>query len=211
MRRSSLSPAALSLLAAALTASAAGAQSMSGDLIAAGAGRSLCDLCATTSTIVLGDAGTILGTGDNVTVRINGLGHSWMGDLVASLTFAPVGGGAPITSALFTRVGGSGDPNGSFSFNDGFATPIGSVNLGGGDFRPEGSLAAFNGLNVQGSWTLHVDDRAGADVGRYASWELGLVTAPTTVTPEPGTWALLATGLVGVAGAAARRRRVAQG
>ena len=33
-------------------------------------------------------------------------------------------------------------------------------------------------------------------------------TPPTTVTPEPATWALLATGLAGVGGAAVRRRRV---
>ncbi|WP_025414698.1 PEP-CTERM sorting domain-containing protein [Gemmatirosa kalamazoonensis] len=32
-------------------------------------------------------------------------------------------------------------------------------------------------------------------------------TTPVATTPEPGTWALPGTGLVGVAGAAARRRR----
>jgi hypothetical protein len=34
----------------------------------------------------------------------------------------------------------------------------------------------------------------------------GLAIAPTAVVPEPGTWALLATGLAGVAGLARRRR-----
>lgn len=44
------------------------------------------------------------------------------------------------------------------------------------------------------------------NVGSDLAFVAHFTSAPTTTTPEPGTWALLATGLVGVAGLARRRR-----
>ena len=44
---------------------------------------------------------------------------------------------------------------------------------------------------------------------RDLAFELGFGAAPTSVAPEPGTWALLGTGLLLVGAGAARRRRTA--
>jgi subtilisin-like proprotein convertase family protein len=41
-----------------------------------------------------------------------------------------------------------------------------------GHFRPEGQLAAFNGKEAMGTWSLQVTDDAGTDVGTLTGWEL---------------------------------------
>ncbi|GLC24338.1 PEP-CTERM sorting domain-containing protein [Roseisolibacter agri] len=187
------------------SASLASAQTLLGDVTGNGSGRAIADLSTTTSTITLANAGFVLGAGNNVTVRINGLSHTFMNDLAAFLVYTPTGGGPSIEAVLFDNVGGNGDPHGSFSFNSGFGTSIGSINLAGGDFAPLGSLAVFNGVSVAGDWTLRVEDQVGADAGSYQSWDIGLAT--TTTTPEPGTWALMGSGLLGLAGVAHRRRK----
>ena len=44
---------------------------------------------------------------------------------------------------------------------------------------------------------------------RDIAFTLGFGAAPAAIAPEPGTWVLLGTGLLGVGGVAARRRRTA--
>jgi subtilisin-like proprotein convertase family protein len=191
-----------------LSASAASAQTLLGNLTANGAGRSICDLCTVTSQITFAGPGSVLTTGNNVTVRINGFSHTYIGDLTARLTYTSAANGSTIQALLLPRRTGDGaDINGTFSFNDGFATPVGSLAYTGGDFAP-GTLGVFNGVDVAGTWTLTVADLQGQDVGAFQSWDIGLATTATTTTPEPGTWALMGTGLLGLA-AAARRRRTA--
>ena len=185
--------------------SSASAQTLLGDLTANGAGGGISDYTTTTSTISLANPGMVLGTGNNVTVRINGLSHSYFADLIATLTYT--NGSTSISARLFDNNGGSGDPNGTYSFNSGFLGSVGSIGYAGGDYAPLESFSVFNGVSVAGDWTLAIHDDAGADYGGFQSWDLGLATTPTTTTPEPGTWALMGTGLLGLAAAARRRRQ----
>ena len=48
-----------------------------------------------------------------------------------------------------------------------------------GVFRPEGSLADFDGRDPNGTWTLEIADRAFADGGRLRGWVLEIDAAPT--------------------------------
>lgn len=62
------------------------------------------------------------------------------------------------------------------------------------------TLAAFNGLNPNGAWSLYIIDMAGGGEARLQSWALEFTTVP-----EPGEWAAVAG--VGLAGFALWRRR----
>jgi subtilisin-like proprotein convertase family protein len=118
-------------------------------------------------------------TVSNVTVTINDLQHTWMGDLRATLTHLPSGR----TVTLFDNVGGSDDVNGNYSFNDAFSGNLNSF----GTFIPSGnyfpntngflsfpSLSTFNGLSADGTWRLTIADEIGSDVGSFASWSLNV-------------------------------------
>src|SRR6185369_562514 len=49
-----------------------------------------------------------------------------------------------------------------------------------GTYRPEQSLATFNGLDAKGNWTLVVQDRASLDQGTLNSWSLSFTGTPGT-------------------------------
>ena len=80
-----------------------------------------------------------------------------------------------------------GDPSGSL-----FTTSV--ANELAGD---EGhGVIQFNGTYTSISWTVPVEE----------TWHGFTIGAATTVTPEPASMTLLATGLIGVVGAARRKR-----
>ena len=122
------------------------------------------DLVTSTSRLeVSGLSG--LTTDVNVTLNIT---HPYDGDLDVYL-YSPWG----TRVELFTDVGGSGQ-NFTDTTLDGQAGT--SITLAGapftGTFRPEGNLAAFNGENPNGTWTLEVTDDAGGDVGTLNNWSI---------------------------------------
>ena len=115
---------------------------------------------------------------------------------------------------LMSDAGGGTDVAGvSLTFDDtgpSLGSPLGSgtfqpTNSGSGDTFPSPApqttpgttLAAFNGLNPTGIWSLYVQDDAGQDSGSLATgWSLGLepsvvtgdyVAAAGTVSFSPGT------------------------
>jgi subtilisin-like proprotein convertase family protein/subtilisin family serine protease len=126
----------------------------------------------TTTTTVSGVSGTIQDI--NVTVNIT---HTWDEDLDVFL-ISPTG----TRVELFTDVGSSGDNFTNTVLDDQAATLISAgAPPFTGTFRPEGSLAALNGQNANGTWTLELTDDVASDEGVLNSWTLSIAT----VTPEP--------------------------
>lgn len=156
-----------------------------------GPGFAINDSSANSSTLVAGAPSSIT----TVTVSIIGLSHTFLFDLNAFLT-AP--NGDVIT--LFNDVATGGDPNGTYTFSDSAAAPVGTGDLSGGTFLAQGGSmnALFGGDNAAGIWTLNVNDEIGGDTGSVQGWELRITGVPT-----PGALALLGMGGLLVS----RRRR----
>ncbi|NCR54710.1 MAG: proprotein convertase P-domain, (modular protein) [Microcystis aeruginosa L211-07] len=194
-----------------------------------GAGFSIPDDNATgaSSTITVPTGSNFLIT--DITVTLNNLTHTWLGDLIANLTYVPTN----TTVTLFNRIGrvsssvfdfGDGsDFNGNYSFNDAFTGNIWSVAAGLGDFDiiPSGNyfptgagsgtlvpiLTSLGGSQTAGDWQLTISDNAGLDTGSLGSWTLnleGTPLAPVSVPESSSGLGLLALGLLG-AGAALKR------
>jgi subtilisin-like proprotein convertase family protein len=104
----------------------------------------------------------------NVKVRLN---HTYDGDVQLSL----VSPGGAVTIPLVTNRGSSGpnfgtganDCSGTHTvFDDSAATAISAGTAPfAGSFKPESPLSGFNGLSVNGTWTLHAADTAAVDSG----------------------------------------------
>ena len=121
----------------------------------------------TTSTISVTGASSIL----DLNVKLD-ISHTYDGQLTATL-FAP--DGTPVE--LFSNVGGSGNNFTATEFDDAAATSIATGTAPfTGTFQPEGSLAAFNGLDAAGTWTLEISDNAKGDTGTLNSWSLEIAT-----------------------------------
>ncbi|MCW5898164.1 MAG: proprotein convertase P-domain-containing protein [Flavobacteriales bacterium] len=136
------------------------------------------------SSIVVTDQGAL----SNITVTLTGLGHTWAGDLIATITHQPSG----ITRPLFNRVGRvatgfglSADFSGSYAFNDAHTAnlwnAVGSP-IPGGDYFATGAdaptqvflLDGLAGVDIAGTWTLNISDNAGGDTGSLQAWTLEL-------------------------------------
>jgi subtilisin-like proprotein convertase family protein len=123
------------------------------------------------------------------------LTHTFVGDLILTL-IAPDGTRIP----LAVRRGGSGDNFGvnpanpgaptATTFDDQAAIAIGDVFNAAppyiGSFRPDAPLAQLNGKGANGTWTLEINDAAGADVGALLAWSLRLQTGIRQAVATPG-------------------------
>ncbi len=153
----------------------------------------------TTSTILVTDNG-IIDTFDYAFIDID---HTWVGDLVVSIT-DPSGNNVIrlLNRPGFTGTGFgySGDLAGQYRFQDGAAAfpSSGGAVVPVGIYAPFDAFAGFHGKQKEGIWTLTITDNAGGDTGVLRAWGFGVTNVPT-----PGAFALL--GLGGLA--AARRRR----
>lgn len=141
------------------------------------------DLTTVTSTIDISDEGTIA----DLDLRLN-ITHTWDSDLDVFL-IAPDG----TRIELFQDVGGSGDNFDNTYLDDEAATPIlnGAAPFAG-PFKPAGSFANLDGMDITGTWTLEITDDAGADEGSLNSWSLFIDVIPVVVVPDisvsgPGT------------------------
>ena len=132
------------------------------------------------------------------------MGHTWIGDLIATVTFQPACGGPSIgpvrllcrqnrTGGCFNAAGGAGCSANIIAANDyewsdaatvelGEPTCPGSTtNLASGCYLPDDDapginfpLSVFEGLDKAGCWTLNISDNAGADIGTLVSWTISL-------------------------------------
>jgi subtilisin-like proprotein convertase family protein len=147
---------------------------------------------STVSVPVLG------GTVSKVTVRIDGLTHTYPTDIDLALV-GPLGQAV----MLMSDVGGGDDVNGvSLTFAaDAFAALPGGA-IVSGVFRPTNSgasdtflapapagpygtnLGVFNNLAPNGTWGLYVKDDEGSDVGSIANWVLTIETSNGTPPPD---------------------------
>lgn len=171
----------------------------------------------TTSITTTGLTGSITG----LSVRLNGLSHTYPDDLVFGLVNQTAGLGF----VFFSGAGGSTDiVNVNLTFSDTAATQLPESFVGGGitsgtylpsnyldfefiNFTNATSFADFNGLAANALWTLYIDDIASLDTGSLSGgFSLIVTTADAPAVPEPMTWAMMALGF-GVVGGAMRARR----
>jgi Zn-dependent metalloprotease/subtilisin-like proprotein convertase family protein len=123
-------------------------------------------LGSTTTATVSGAEGTI----SDVNIRDLKGSHTYMGDLVFRLA-SP--GGTAIT--LFDGASCAGEDGIDVEFDDAAAREIGCRDwLTGGSFRPQELLAAFNGEDANGEWTLEVMDNFPLDDGTIDGWAVEL-------------------------------------
>jgi len=147
---------------------------------------------ALNSEIVLASHFTV----GNVTVSLNNIQHTWVGDLKARVELETT---AVIAStSLFDRVGryttstgcgSSAKLTGTYGFDDSAATslwtstavgtyhPVGprtSSTVDGFTFLEAAPAAGFSGADTAGKWRLVITDSANGDVGTITSWTLTL-------------------------------------
>lgn len=111
----------------------------------------------------------------DLNVKVN-VSHSYVSDVRMTLV-GPDGTQVP----LVNRRGGAGDNFSNTVFDDQASTSIASGTAPfAGNFKPESSLAAFNGKNARGTWYLVVDDVALFDGGRLNAWSVTVAGSATS-------------------------------
>ncbi|HKX27725.1 MAG TPA: proprotein convertase P-domain-containing protein [Blastocatellia bacterium] len=104
-----------------------------------------------------------------------GLDHTWIGDLLITLT-SPQGTTVTLTNQPGGVLTNGGNNFCNTVFDDAATASIQSITpLGApytGSFRPVSPLAAFNGENGNGTWTLKVVDTFGGDTGNVRAFSL---------------------------------------
>jgi len=123
-----------------------------------------------TSTLTISASGTI----SDVNMLNLGITHTWINDLIVKLK-SPAG--TEIT--LFSQICSSQD-NVLTNFDDA-GNPYSSLPCpptNNGTYQPLSALSAFNGQNLNGVWTLTVQDIANQDGGSLNSWSLNICYTP---------------------------------
>jgi subtilisin-like proprotein convertase family protein len=133
-------------------------------------------LAAAVSRVVFSIDGTAC-TADEEATTV-GLDHTWVGDLVITLT-SPSG----TRVVLANRPGGQLNSGNNFCqtvLEDGAPDSIQTITPDGapytGTFAPASPLSAFVGEEGNGTWTLNVSDQAQVDVGNVRAFSLRLET-----------------------------------
>ena len=148
------------------------------------------DIAANSLPLVLNDnaatnntskfiVGGVSGTLSDVNVTVN-ITHPRIGELSAFL-IGPNGTVVP----LFANLANGGANFTNTTLDNQAATALtapANVAPYTGTFRPSGSLAALNGINPNGTWSLQVIDLPGVGTGTLDSWSLDITTSNVTTS-----------------------------
>lgn len=145
------------------------------------------DVGGLSDSLVVGDSFLI---GDlDVSLTVD---HTWQGDLIVTLTHEDTGTSVTVVDRIGVPAStfGCGEDNwNGVVLDDEAATLIENVctpdlssppNLG-----PEQLLAAFDGEDMAGTWTLNISDNAEFDTGSLVSWSLIASEAGSPVCEQP--------------------------
>ena len=137
----------------------------------------------------------------NVDVRLN-ISGGYNGDLYGYLVLQSADS-STTTAILLNRIGQTGGDFGNsgaginVTLSGSGMTDIHNAAFGAvsGTYQPDGgtTLASFNGVNANGTWTLFLADLSGGDTATLNSWGIDI-----SVVPEPITWALMSFALGGL-------------
>ncbi|MCA9285066.1 MAG: hypothetical protein KDA22_07635 [Phycisphaerales bacterium] len=137
----------------------------------------------------------------SIAVRLDGMVHTFIGDLVVTVTHVPTGTTATLVSRVgktsaSSGVGDSSNLDGDYTFDDEATGSLWLEAEGGGsnfvvppgDYFPSAPLTGveapidpvFANLNVAGTWRLTISDEAPQDVGLIGSWALLLDVSGTS-------------------------------
>jgi subtilisin-like proprotein convertase family protein len=113
----------------------------------------------------------------NVSVRLNSILHTFVGDLRIRL-IAPNGAEVVLIGNPGV-IANDGDNFYGTTLDDKFATSIlnGVAPFTGG-YRPTGTLAVLRGLHLSGAWQLNVADVTAADTGLIEAWSMEVCSLP---------------------------------
>lgn len=125
-----------------------------------------------TDSIVLSEGGSLLDL--DVSVEVS---HSYVGDLIVTLTHEDTGTSAVIIDRPgFTGTGfGCNGASIDATLDDEAASPVenecaGSTPTISGTFTPNNPLSVFDGENLSGTWSLNITDNASQDTGTLEGW-----------------------------------------
>jgi len=202
----------------------------SADTVYVGPGVAIPDNNAAGVTSVINVADSYSIASLTITINMGPPTHTWIGDLVLTLTHGATSIDLmrKVGSGTATGLGDSSDFGGSYVFTDAASTRLVDVaNVAGaavvvapGNYRATNNIfngngsptftgeqivninAAFAGANVNGAWTLTLADTASGDTASLGSWSIDV-----TAVPEPSAFALLGVMAAGALGVRAWRKR----
>jgi len=108
------------------------------------------------------------GTITDVNIKNLGITHTYTSDLTVKLKKSTT------TVTVLSSLCGS-ENNILLNFDDESYNAYSSIPCpatNNGNYKPQNSLTAFDGLSVNGTWTLEVSDGAGGDIGTLNSWKI---------------------------------------
>jgi len=155
---------------------------------------------------------------------IEGLQHTWIGDLIITVAHSTSGKMA----TLMHRVGKTSNPasngfdtnlDGNYTFDtngpsiwtaaangdSNFVVPGGTYAASGLNEAVVDLDAIFSGEDTAGTWTFNISDNRGGDVGQFVQTSVAFVSSAAAV-PEPGTMGTMIMGAL-FGGVFFRRRR----
>jgi len=157
------------------------------------------------STVTITDSELI----EDAKFCVEGLTHSWIGDLIITISHSTSGKSATLVHRVGTTtdpnsVGDSSDVNGTYMFQDGNASIWSEAANGNTDYVVSPGLYAASGVNeavvslnalfggelTNGNWTFTISDNNATQTGTFLQTSVEFVSS----IPEPGTMAIVVVG-----------------